>query len=261
MRQAGLPASPYPRNPAVSGQLWNRFPMARSFSRLKKNQKPRYNPPACSPITGCKETLMTPQQVDHASFIASDSIGRAGSNPSAPLVNGTATALAENQVKYVPAGTGPAYQSPVDKITFLITGEQTGGAFFMAEVLVPPGGGTPPHIHHREDETFYLQQGTLTIQVGGKTLHASPGDFVCLPRGVVHCFRNTGNADAKFLLVAAPAGLEKFFEEVFYPAGDPSVEPPPMTEEFLARLLAAAPRAGLEFLPPAEQVRTDMHPL
>jgi quercetin dioxygenase-like cupin family protein len=139
---------------------------------------------------------------------------------------------------------------PVDQITFLITGEQTGGAFFMAEVWVPPGGGTPPHIHHREEETFYLQQGTLTIQVGGKTLDASPGDFIHLPRGIVHCFQNTGNADAKFLMVVTPAGLEKFFVEVFYPAGDGSAALPPMTEAFLGRVLAAAPKYGVEFLPP-----------
>ena len=176
---------------------------------------------------------MTQQTVDH--FTASDSIGRAPST----------------RLQYVPAGTGPTYRSPVDQITFLITGEQTGGALFMAEVSVPPGGGTPPHIHHREEETFYLQQGTLTIQVGGKTLNASPGDFVCLPRGVVHCFQNTGNVDARFLMVATPAGIEKFFEEAFYPAGDPPVEPLPMTEAFLARVLAAAPKWGLELLPPA----------
>ncbi|HTS24331.1 MAG TPA: quercetin 2,3-dioxygenase [Bryobacteraceae bacterium] len=177
---------------------------------------------------------MTQQTIDH-SFTASDSIGRANSN----------------QVQYVPAGTGPAYQSPVDKVTFLITGEQTGGAFFMAEVVVPPGGGTPPHIHHREEETFYLQQGMLTIHVGGKTMTASPGDSVCLPRGVAHSFQNTGNVDTKLLLVVTPAGLEKFFEEAFYPAGDPSAAPPPMNEEFLARLLGAASKVGLEFLPPA----------
>lgn len=153
-------------------------------------------------------------------------------------------------VKYVPAGTGPAYQSPIDKITFLITGEQNGGAFFMAEVSVPPGGGNPPHIHHREEETFYLQQGTLTIQVGGQTQKASPGDFICLPRGVAHSFQNTGDVDAKFLLVAVPAGLEKFFEEAFYPAGDPSVAPPPMDDAFLARVFAAAHKCGMEFLPP-----------
>jgi quercetin dioxygenase-like cupin family protein len=164
--------------------------------------------------------------------------------------NGTATASQPSQFKYVPAGTGPAYRSPADQITFLITGEETAGAFFMAEVSVPPGGGTPPHIHHREEETFYLQQGTLTIQVGGKTLNASPGDFVYLPRGIVHCFRNTGNVDIKFLLVVTPAGLEKFFAEVFYPAGDSSAELRPMTEAFLARLLEAAPKYGLELVPP-----------
>ncbi len=158
--------------------------------------------------------------------------------------------ITPDQVKYVPAGSGPAYQSPIDKITFLITGEQSGGAFFMAEVSVPPGGGNPPHIHHREEETFYLQQGTLAIQVGGKTLTASPGDFVCLPRGIVHSFKNTGNVDAKFLLVATPAGLEKFFEEAFYPVGDPAAEPPAMSAAFFARLLTAATKCGMEFLPP-----------
>src|SRR5277367_1135446 len=100
---------------------------------------------------------MQQQTIDQTSFTASDSIGRANSN----------------SCKYVPAGTGPAYRSPADQITFLITGEETGGAFFMAEVSVPPGGGNPPHIHRREEETFYLQQGTLTIQIGGKTLNAS----------------------------------------------------------------------------------------
>ncbi len=167
--------------------------------------------------------------------------------------NGTATVTHRNQVKYVPAGTGPAYWGPGDQITFLITGEDTGGAFFMAEALVPPGGGPPPHIHQREDESFYLQEGTLTVQVGGKTIDASPGDFVYLPRGIVHCFKNTGNVTAKFLVVVTPAGLEKFFAEAFFPALDRSAEAPPVTEAMLARLLAAAPKAGLELLRSALQ--------
>ncbi|MGH9593751.1 MAG: cupin domain-containing protein, partial [Bryobacteraceae bacterium] len=116
----------------------------------------------------------------------------------------TASVVEESQVQFVPAGTGPAYRSPKDQIRFLITGDETGGAFFLAEVSVPPGGGTPPHIHHREEEAFYLQQGTLTIQVGGETLTASPGDFARLPRGVVHCCQTTGNLEAKFLLLVTP---------------------------------------------------------
>jgi quercetin dioxygenase-like cupin family protein len=184
---------------------------------------------------------------------ASDFIGHVGSNPSAPLANGNATVLAGSQVTYVPAGTGPAYKSPVDQITFLITGEQTDGAFFMAEVLVPPGGGPPPHIHHREEETFYILEGTVTAHVGGKTVNALPGDIVHLPRGIAHSFKNTGNIDAKLIVVVTPAGLEKFFEEAFYPAEDCSAVPPPSTEAFLARVLEAAPKCGLQFLPPTLQ--------
>ena len=151
------------------------------------------------------------------SVTASDSIGRAAYNPSAPLVNGAVSAAGERQVQYVPAGTGKAYRSPIDEIRFLVTGEQTGGAFFMAEVSVLPGGGNPPHIHHREEECFYLQEGTLTIQVGGKTQTASAGDFIRLPRGVAHSFVNNGNVDAKVLLVMAPAGLETFLGRRFIP--------------------------------------------
>ncbi|HEY6339858.1 MAG TPA: cupin domain-containing protein [Bryobacteraceae bacterium] len=150
------------------------------------------------------------------------------------------------------AGTGPVYRSPIDQLQFLITGEQTGGAFFMAELSVPPGCGNPPHIHTREEETFYLQQGTLTVQVGGKTVTASAGDAICLPKGVVHSFQNNGNVDVKALLVAVPGGLEKFFEEAFYPAAEYPAVPPTM-EAFVGRVLTAAPKAGLQFLPPAQQ--------
>src|SRR5215469_9968681 len=167
--------------------------------------------------------------------------------------NGTATVKRRNQVKYVPAETGPAYWGPGDQITFLITGEETDGAFFMAEVLVPPGGGPGPHIHLREDESFHLLQGTLTVQVGGKTIVASPNDFVFLPRGVEHCFKNTGSNDAKFLVLVTPAGLENFFAEAFYPAPDRSAAPPLVTDALLARLVSAAPKYGLEFVPPAKK--------
>jgi quercetin dioxygenase-like cupin family protein/catechol 2,3-dioxygenase-like lactoylglutathione lyase family enzyme len=168
--------------------------------------------------------------------------------------NGTATVVEQRQPKYVPAGSGPAYWGPGDQITFLLTGEQTGGTFFLAEVSIPPGGGPPPHIHRREEETFYVQQGTLTVQVGGKTLQASPGDCVYLPRGIMHCFKNTGNVEAKFLMVVTPAGLENFFAEAFQPAADRSTAPPLITEAMLGRLLMAAAKHGLEIARPAQRL-------
>lgn len=148
-------------------------------------------------------------------------------------------------VKHLPAGTGPAYCGPGDRVTFLITGEETGGAFFMAEVSVAPGGGPPPHLHSREDESFYVQQGTLSVQVGDRALNVSSGDFVHMPRGVVHSFRNSGQETAKLLMVATPAGLENYFAETFFPAAD-IADIPNIGQAVIARAVKTAPKYGLE---------------
>ena len=121
----------------------------------------------------------------------------------------------QSHAQYLPAGTGRSYKSPIDQITFLLTGEQTGGAFFLLEAIVPPSCGNPPHIHDREDETFYVQQGTLTVHVGGKTLNLSAGDVAHLPRGIAHYFQNNGGVDTKVLVGCAPSCLENFFADVF----------------------------------------------
>jgi quercetin dioxygenase-like cupin family protein len=55
-----------------------------------------------------------------------------------------------------PSQTGLSYWGPMDAYTFLVTGEESGGAYFAMEAIVPPGGGPPPHIHTLEDETFYV---------------------------------------------------------------------------------------------------------
>jgi catechol-2,3-dioxygenase/mannose-6-phosphate isomerase-like protein (cupin superfamily) len=211
---------------------------------------PTRDPIGRRPQAEALQPHMEPLDLSQREEVLLEKVTRRGTRASA-AANETATVAERNQPTYVPAGSGPAYWGPGDQITFLLTGEQTGGAFFIAEVSVPPGGGPPPHIHQREEETFYLQQGTLTIQVGGRTLQASPGDCVYLPRGIMHCFKNTGNVDAKFLMVVTPAGLENFFAEAFQPAADRVAAPPMITEAMLDRLLAAAARHGLEFAPPA----------
>ncbi|MGA8041430.1 MAG: cupin domain-containing protein [Terracidiphilus sp.] len=192
---------------------------------------------------------MTQRTIDLQPGSASGTVGleqaRAG-NPEE-----TATASLPDEVKHVPAGSGADYWGPGTVMTFLITGKDTGGAFFMAEMSVPPGGGPPPHIHHREDESFYLLEGTLTVQVGGKTLAVSAGDVAFLPRGIVHSLKNPGDGNARALVVITPAGLENYFAEVFDPVTDRAAAPPLPSKEFLARALAASPRYGLELLPPA----------
>ena len=165
--------------------------------------------------------------------------------------NSIALLAGAGQIRYVRAGDGQAWWGPGTQMTFIATGKETGGAFFLAEMSVPPGGGPPPHIHSREDESFRVLEGTLTIQVGGDTITASAGDFAYLPRGIAHAFRNTGEATAKVLVLITPAGLEDYFAEVFTPVADASAPPPPVSKELIARAIAASPRYGLELLPPA----------
>jgi quercetin dioxygenase-like cupin family protein len=165
--------------------------------------------------------------------------------------DGSDTSLRQNQVKYVPAQTGAAYWGPGSRMTFLLTGKETAGALFLSEMSVPPGGGPPPHIHSREDESFYIHEGTLTVQVGKDTITASSGDLAFLPRGIAHSFKNTGDVAVKALVSITPAGLENYFAQVFDPAGDRSSAPPPPSKAMFARAMSAAPRYGLELLPPA----------
>ncbi len=165
--------------------------------------------------------------------------------------------LTQKQIKHVPAGTAPAYCGPGDRVAFLITGAETSGAFFMAEVSVEPGGGPPPHVHSREEESFYVYQGMLAFQIGGKELNASAGDFIHLPRGTVHSFKNPGQETAKLLIVATPAGLEGFFAEAFYPAAD-AVGSPGIGEAAIPRIMAAASKYGLQLCLPGNAIGSEL---
>jgi quercetin dioxygenase-like cupin family protein len=154
----------------------------------------------------------------------------------------------QNLPLYVPADSGPSFWGPGDRYTFLVTGAQSNGAYFVMEAIVPPEGGPPPHIHHREQESFYVLEGTLEIRMGEKVVQATTGDFVHIPCGTVHAFRNTGSRVARVLLIFSPGGMERFFEETLEPVEDRSADPPQNMETVVARYVEAAPRHGLEFV-------------
>jgi len=159
----------------------------------------------------------------------------------------------QHPVKYVPAGTGPMYCGPGDRVTFLLTGAESRGDCFVTEGMAAPGGGPPPHIHHVEDESFYMLEGTATFQAAGQTIHAKPGDFIHISCGTVHSFRNDGDVPAKALIIISPAGptgMQQFFEESFTPTTDRSASPPPISEELMKRMMAAAARNGMEWVKP-----------
>lgn len=152
------------------------------------------------------------------------------------------------ELLYRPAGTGAIFLGPGDLYRFLVTGAESGGAYFAMEAIVPPGGGPPPHIHRNEDETFYIVEGTCDFLLGDETVTGGAGDFVNVPRDTVHRFHNAGTTPARMILTFTPAGIEHFFEETLERALDPSQTGGDDIEQVAARYVAAAPRYGLEFV-------------
>jgi quercetin dioxygenase-like cupin family protein len=159
----------------------------------------------------------------------------------------TATTTA-GKLLYRPAGSGAIFLGPGDLYRFLVTGAESGGAYFAMEAIVPPGGGPPPHIHRNEDETFYVIEGEIEFLLGDEVVTGGVGDFVNVPRDTVHRFHNAGTTPARMILTFSPAGIERFFEETLARALDPGQTGGDDIEAVTARYVAAAPRYGLEFV-------------
>jgi quercetin dioxygenase-like cupin family protein len=152
---------------------------------------------------------------------------------------------------HVTEGDGKMLWVADELMTFKASGEDTGGAYSLTDSVVPPGGRPPPHIHHREDEAFWILEGELEVTVGEANFRAGAGSFVHLPKDIPHTYESVGTGAARFLTLMVPAGLEKFFEEVGKPGSDVS-SPPPFEEEDIDKLLAVAPKYGAEILLPSE---------
>jgi mannose-6-phosphate isomerase-like protein (cupin superfamily) len=133
---------------------------------------------------------------------------------------------------------------------FIATGDNTLGTYAMWEAIVPPNGGPPPHVHSREEEGFYILEGEIMVQAGDERVVATAGMFVNMPLGLPHSFKNESSKSAKMLIMVAPAGLENMFFEVGVPLAEGSTSALPPTQEEIEKLLAIAPKYGIEILLP-----------
>jgi mannose-6-phosphate isomerase-like protein (cupin superfamily) len=129
----------------------------------------------------------------------------------------------------------------------------TGGAYCLVELLTAPGAGTPPNRHPSDDEAFYVIDGSFEFTIGDETVPAGAGDFVKVPNGAVHAFRNIGERPGRLLIINSPG---KAHDGFFSEAGDPMPPgtrelPPPSGPPDIVRLLEIGRRNGLEFLLPA----------
>lgn len=136
-----------------------------------------------------------------------------------------------------------------DIYRFLATGDETDGKYAMFDAIVPPGGGPPPHIHSREEESFLILEGEITFTVGDEQVVATAGTFANMPVGSLHSFKNATDQTARMIISVAPAGLEMMFLEVGVPVKLGETPPPPTKAE-IERLLAVAPNYGVEIKVP-----------
>ena len=132
-------------------------------------------------------------------------------------------------------------------VTIKSSAQTTDGGVAVVEHLAPRGAGSPLHVHHRDDEWFYVIDGELTFWVGGQVINAPAGSFVYGPREIPHTFI-VNSAEARFLLVTEPAGFENFLHALSEPAQTltlpPSSAEPPDPE----RMMATATEYGIEIL-------------
>lgn len=130
-----------------------------------------------------------------------------------------------------------------DEIEFVITGAQSGGRFTQWIETTHPGGGPPPHYHTREDENFYVIEGSAEFFQDGQWTAVVPGSAVFMPKGVVHSFRNAGSTPLKMLITTVPSGFENFFDRCaveFAKEGGPD----------MSRLVEIAGEHGIYFVQP-----------
>jgi len=94
----------------------------------------------------------------------------------------------------------------------------TGGAITVM-VATATEGGAPRHLHHREDECFYVIDGTISVEIDGERSEAGRGSFVFLPREVPHAW-DVESETASVMIITVPAGFEDFMRDWERAEGD-----------------------------------------
>ncbi len=156
-----------------------------------------------------------------------------------------------SQAVYLPAGQGPALQVLSQIIVFKMKAEAS--SYTLLESIDQPHSGPPPHVHHTQDEAFYILEGQYEFLCGEENITAGPGSFVHIPKNTVHTLQNIGDSPARALVLLTPPGpLERFFEEVGDPVTGSTTPTAPTAPPDIDKLMASARRNQMEILLPAQ---------
>jgi quercetin dioxygenase-like cupin family protein len=146
-------------------------------------------------------------------------------------------------------------------MTFLVSSEQTDGAFSMTDYLSKPGNEPPAHVHDREDEFIYVLEGRLDAYIGKEVFSAGQNEGAYFPKFIPHTFRIL-TPQMRMLIWMSPGGLEGYFRDMSEPARSLSL--PEHAVNYGAVDMHHAARTGTEhgisFLTP-EEIRQQMPPL
>jgi mannose-6-phosphate isomerase-like protein (cupin superfamily) len=145
----------------------------------------------------------------------------------------------------LPPGTGDARWWFGQLATVKAVAADTGGAYTLVEIAVGPGYAAPLHVHHREDEGFWMLDGHATFEVGDQTFEAPPGTYLFGPRDVPHRW-TAGRDGARMLYLFTPGGFEQLIEAMSVPAQ--SLTPPPPELAPPEKFVEIATRFGVELL-------------
>lgn len=127
------------------------------------------------------------------------------------------------------------------------TAVDTAGQFTLLEVTCGPGYEGIRHVHHREDEAFWVLEGDVTLDIGGAVIEATAGDYAFGPRDIPHSF-TAGDKGCRMLFILTPGGFEQLVIATSEPAGDRVVPPPPDEMPDLQQVQAVVAKFGGEIL-------------
>src|SRR6202162_4899319 len=140
-----------------------------------------------------------------------------------------------------------------DTYTILLSGNQTDGRYCLIDMLIPPGGGPPPHRHDFE-ESFTLLEGEIEATFRGEKSTVRAGETLSIPANAPHSFTNASKRTVRLLCLCAPAGQEEFFAQVGVPVATRTTPPPKLDKEaqaaFMKKAQELAPKYRTELVKP-----------
>ncbi|MGW7811141.1 cupin domain-containing protein [Staphylococcus xylosus] len=121
-----------------------------------------------------------------------------------------------NKSFHCPNSNQNSYHLLAEKVTIIVSGEHTNGEYSLAHIIEPPNLGPPLHIHHDDDESFYVLKGDFCFYIGDQIINASTGDYVFAPKGVPHRFL-AGSEESELIVRSTPANFDALVKEVGVP--------------------------------------------